>query len=49
MTREATVRFRNRHFTVPDKYIGWSVWVASFFDQYLEIRAGSRIIAKFEL
>jgi hypothetical protein len=25
------------------------VWVASFFDQYLEIRAGSRIIAKFEL
>jgi len=49
VTREATVRFRNRHFTVPDKYIGWSVWVASFFDQYLEIRAGSRIIAKFEL
>ena len=49
VTREATVRFRNRHFKVPDKYIGYSVWVANFLDQYIEIRSGTRTIGRFEL
>jgi hypothetical protein len=49
VTREATVRFRNRQFKVPEKYISWSVWVANFFDQYVEIRAGDRIIGTFQL
>lgn len=44
VTREATVRFHNRRFKVPDHYIGWSVWVANFFDQYVEIRAGDKTI-----
>jgi hypothetical protein len=34
---------------VPDDYIGWHVWVANLFDQYIEIRAGSRLIGTFEL
>ena len=49
VTRESTVRFRNRHFKVPEKYIGWSVWVANFFDQYIEIRAGDETIGPFQL
>jgi len=49
VTREATVRYRNRHFPVPAKYIGWSIWVANFFDQYIEIRAGDRTIGTFVL
>jgi hypothetical protein len=49
VTREATVRFQNRHFKVPDKYIGYSVWVANFFDQYIEIRSGTRTIGRFQL
>jgi transposase len=49
VTREATVRYQNRHFKVPDDYIGWSVWVANLFDQYVEIRAGSAKIGIFEL
>lgn len=49
VTREATVRFRNRQFKVPAEYISWSVWVANFFDQYIEIRAGDRIIGTFQL
>jgi hypothetical protein len=49
VTRESTVRFQNRHFQVPEKYIGWSVWVANFFDQYIEVRAGTKIIGSFEL
>ncbi len=49
VTREATVRFRNRQFKVPEKYISWSVWVANFFNQYVEIRAGDQIIGTFQL
>jgi hypothetical protein len=49
VTREASVRFRNRHFKVPEKYIGWSVWVANFLDQYIEVRAGDKVIATFQL
>lgn len=49
VTREATVRFLNRHFNVPENYIGWSVWVANLFDQYIEIRAGDKIIGTFQL
>lgn len=49
VTREATVRFLNRRFNVPENYIGWSVWVASFFDQYIEIRAGDKVIGTFQL
>jgi transposase len=49
VTRESTVRILNRHFKVPDKYIGWSVWVANFFDQYIEIRAGHKTIGTFQL
>jgi transposase len=49
VTREASVRYRNRRFPVPDQYIGWSVWVANFFDDYIEIRAGDKTIAIFEL
>ena len=49
VTREATIRFRNRTFPVPAKYIGWSVWVSTYFDQYLEIRAGHQTIARFDL
>jgi hypothetical protein len=49
VTREATVRFRNRQFRVPEKYISWSVWVANFFDQYVEIRAGDQVIGTFQL
>jgi hypothetical protein len=47
--REATVRFYNRHFKVPDKYIGWNVWVANFFDQYVESRTGNETIDSFQL
>jgi len=43
------VGFLNRHFKVPENYIGWSVWVANFFDQYIEIRAGDKIIDTFQL
>ena len=49
VTREATVRYHNRRFRVPEKYIGWHVWVANFFDQHIEIRAGSKTIGTFEL
>jgi hypothetical protein len=49
VTREATVRYHNRHFTVPEGYIGWNVWVANFFDEYIEIRTGHRIMGTFEL
>ena len=49
VTREATVRYHNRRFRVPEKYIGWHVWVANYFDQYIEIRAGSKTIGTFEL
>jgi hypothetical protein len=34
---------------VPDKYIGYSVWVANFFDQYIEIRSGTQTIGRFQL
>jgi len=49
VTRESTVRYHNRDFSVPEAYIGWHVWVANFFDQHIEIRAGERIIAEFDL
>ncbi len=49
VSREATVRYHNRHFKVPDDYIGWHVWVANLFDQHIEIRAGSRTIGVFDL
>jgi transposase len=49
VTREATVRYHNRHFTVPQAYIGWNLWVANFFDEYIEIRTGHRTIGTFEL
>ena len=49
VTTAATVRILNQHFKVPDKYIGWSVWVANFFDQYIEIRAGNKTIATYQL
>lgn len=49
VTREATVRYHNRHFKVPEAYIGWNVWVADFFDEYIEIRTGHRVIGTFEL
>ena len=49
VSREATVRFYNRYFKVPTKYIGWNVWVANFFDQYVEIRAGNKTIGSFQL
>jgi len=47
VTREATVRYQNRRFKVPKDYIGWHVWVANFFDQYIEIRAGNKTIGTF--
>lgn len=49
VSREATVRYRNRHFPVPAQYIGWSVWVANLFDQCIEVRAGDQIIGTFQL
>jgi hypothetical protein len=49
VTREATVRFQGRHFKVPEHYIGWFLWVANFFDLFIEIRAGNRIIATHRL
>lgn len=49
VTRESTIRFNNRHFKVPEKYIGWSIWVANFFDLFIEIRAGDRTIASHRL
>lgn len=49
VTREATVRYHNRRFQVPEDYIGWHVWVANFFDQYIEIRAGRKTIGTFKL
>jgi transposase InsO family protein len=49
VTREATIRYQNRRFKVPEPYIGWSVWVANFFNEYIEIRAGDKTIATFEL
>jgi putative transposase len=49
VTHEATIRYRNRRFQVPDQYIGWSVWVANFFDHSIEIRTGSKIIATYQL
>jgi transposase len=49
VSREATVRYNNRHFKVSEDYIGWHVWVANLFDQYIEIRAGSDTIGTFEL
>ena len=49
VTRESTVRFHNRHFKVPEKYIGWSVWVSNFFNQYVEIRVGDNTIATYQL
>jgi len=47
MTRGATVRFRNRRLNVHGHYVGWGVWVANLFDQYVEIRAGDETIATF--
>jgi transposase len=47
VTRESTVRFRHLHFKVPERYIGWSVWVANFFDRYIEVRAGDKTIGTF--
>jgi Integrase core domain len=49
VSREATISYRSRQFKVPEKYIGWSVWVSNFFDHEIEIRAGSRILGTFEL
>jgi hypothetical protein len=49
VTRESTVRYRNRQFSVPEKYIGWNVWVANFFDQHIEIRAEQKTIGAFHL
>ena len=49
VTRESTVRYHNREFTVPEKYIGWSVWVANFFDQHIEVRAEQKTIGAFSL
>jgi len=49
VSREATVRYHNRHFKVPDDYIGWHVWVANLLDQHIEIRAVSSIVGTFEL
>jgi hypothetical protein len=49
VSREATVRYWSRQFKVSDDYIGWHVWVANLFDQYIEIRAGSDTIGLFEL
>jgi len=49
VTRESTVRYRNRHFRVPEQYIAWHVWVANLFDRHIEIRAGDRIIGNFDL
>ena len=30
------IRCQNRHFKVPEGCIGWHVWVANFFGQYIE-------------
>ena len=49
VTRESTVRYHNREFSVPEKCIGWSVWVANFFDQHIEVRAEQKTIAAFDL
>ena len=49
VSREATVRYYNRYFEVPERYIGWSVWVANFFDETIEIRAGKRVIGEYRL
>ncbi len=47
--RDATVTYQKHHFKVPEKYIGWSVWVANYFDQYVEITAGKTMIGRFDL
>ena len=49
VSRSATVRVYNRHLKVPDKYIGWKVWAANSFDQYVEIRAGNETIGSSQL
>ena len=43
------VRLDKRRFIPEDRGRLVTAFLVSFFDQYLEIRAGSRIIAKFEL
>jgi len=49
VTREATVRYYNRQFRVPEDYIGCNVSVANFFNQHIEIRAGRKTIATYDL
>jgi hypothetical protein len=49
VSREATITYQKHHFAVPEKYIGWSVWVANYFDQYVEITAGKTMIGRFDL
>ena len=49
VSREATVRYCKRVFKVPAKYIGWQVWVANFFDRRIEIYAGDKVIAAYDL
>jgi hypothetical protein len=49
VSREATITYQKHHFVVPEKYIGWSVWVANYFDEYVEITAGKTMIGRFDL
>jgi transposase len=49
VSREATITYQKHHFAVPEKYIGWSVWVANYFDEYVEITAGKTLIGRHNL
>jgi len=49
VTREATVRYRNRRFKVPESYIGCRVWVHNLFEQHIEIRSGNKVLGSFDL
>jgi hypothetical protein len=49
VSREATITYQKHHFTVPEKYIGWWVWIANYFDEYVEITAGKTFIGRFDL
>lgn len=41
--------YQKHHFAVPEKDIGWSVWVANYFDHYVEITAGQTLIGRYDL
>jgi transposase len=47
--REGVISYRGKKFPVPERYIGWNVWVANFFDEKIEIYAGDTLIGCYPL